>query len=47
MFNRVVKERFDRIKELTYEIDHDNLIYYFKNNTKNFFFDFDDGIELF
>ena len=33
IFNRIVKERFDETKELTHELDHDNLIYYFKNNT--------------
>ena len=33
MFDKVVKERFVEIKELTHEIDHDDLICYFKNNT--------------
>ena len=33
IFDQVVKEKFDGIKELTYKIDHDNLIYFFKNNT--------------
>ena len=27
--------------------DHDDLIYYFKNNTSKMFNDFDDGIEIF
>ena len=35
-----LKKKFDEIKKLTYEIDHDDLIYYFKNN-------FDNDIELF
>ena len=33
MFNKLVKEKFEGMKELSYKIDHDNLIYYFKNNT--------------
>ena len=33
IFDKVVKERFVEIKELTHEIDHDDLICYFKNNT--------------
>ena len=38
----------DEIKGLTDEIDHDNLIYYFKNNiARKSFNDFDNGIELF
>ena len=32
IFDRVVKERFDEIKQLTHEIDHDSLVHYFKNN---------------
>ena len=32
-FDKLVKERFDGIKELTYEIDHDDLTYYFKGDT--------------
>ena len=35
-----LKKKFDELKKLTYEIDHDDLIYYFKNN-------FDNDIELF
>ena len=33
IFDKVLKERFVEIKELTHEIDHDDLICYFKNNT--------------
>ena len=33
IFNRIVKERFDERKESTHELDHDNLIFHFKNNT--------------
>ena len=47
IFDRVVIEKFDEIKELTNEIDHDDLIYHFKNNTNKNINDFDDGIELF
>ena len=35
----LVKERFDEIKELTAEINHDDLIYCFKNNIANKRFD--------
>ena len=46
IFDKLVKEKFDGIKELTYKIDHDDLIYYFKNNTaKKTFNVFDNGIE--
>ena len=48
IFDKLVKAKFDRIKELTYKIDHDDLMYYFKNDTaRKFFNDFDSGIELF
>ena len=33
IFDTLVKEQFDGIKELTYNIDHDDLIYYFKGDT--------------
>ena len=33
IFDKIVQEKFDGIKELTYKIDHNDLIYYFKNNT--------------
>ena len=33
IFDKLVKQRFDEIKELTYETDHDDLRYYFKNST--------------
>ena len=37
-----------RIKELTYKIDHDDLIYYLKGDiAKKNYDDFDHGIELF
>ena len=29
IFDKLVKEKFDEIKKLTDEIDHDGLIYYF------------------
>ena len=46
IFDKLVKEKFDGIKKLTYKIDHDDLIYYFKNNTaKKTFNVFDNGIE--
>ena len=41
-------ERFDEIKELTDEINHDDLIYYFTGNTAIKIFDhFNNGMELF
>ena len=43
----LVKERFDEIKKLTDEINHNDLIYYFKGNTsRKKFDDFNNGIEL-
>ena len=43
-----VKEKFDGIKELTNEINHNDLIYYFKGDTASKIFDsFNNGIELF
>ena len=32
IFDKIIQEKFDGIKELTYKIDHNDLIY-FKNNT--------------
>ena len=48
IFDKIVKGKFDEIKELTDEIDHDDLRYYFKNNTATKDFNgFENGIELF
>ena len=33
IFEELVKQRFDEIKELTDEINHNDLTYYFKGNT--------------
>ena len=33
IFDKLVKEKFYRIKELTYKIDYDDLIYYSKDDT--------------
>ena len=33
IFDKIVKEKFDEIKDLTYEINHDYLTYFFKNDT--------------
>ena len=33
IFDKLVKEKFDVLKEVTYEIHQDDLIYYFKNDT--------------
>ena len=33
IFEEIVKERYDEIKELTSEINHNDLIYLFKGNT--------------
>ena len=47
IFEKLAKERFDEIKELTNEISHDDLMYYFKGNTATKRFnDFTNGIEL-
>ena len=47
-FEQLVKERFDEIKELTDEINQNDLIYYFKSNTsRKRFDDFNNCIELF
>ena len=46
IFEELVIEMFDEIKELTHEINY--LIYYFKGNTaRKRSDDFNDGIELF
>ena len=48
IFEKPVKERFDEIKQLTDEINHDDLIYYFTGNTaRKKFHDFNNNIELF
>ena len=48
IFEDLVKERFDEIKELTAETNHNDFIYYFKGNTaRKRFHDFNNGIELF
>ena len=48
MLDKIVKEKFDEIRELTYEINHNYLTYYFKYDTakKKVFDDFNNGIEL-
>ena len=33
IFDKIAKERFDEIKKLAHEIDHDNLVHYIKNHT--------------
>ena len=33
IFDKLVKEKFDEIRELSDEIDYNDLIYCFKNNT--------------
>ena len=44
---KYLKERFDEIKELTDELNQNDLIYYFKGNTfRKRFDDFNNGIEL-
>ena len=48
IFDKLVKEEFVEIKELTDEIDHNNLIHYYKNNTTpKDFNNFENGMELF
>ena len=47
IFEEPVKERFDEIKELTNETNHNYLIYYFKGNTARTRHDFSNDTELF
>ena len=47
IFDQLVNKNFDEIKELTDEIEHNDLIYYCKNNTTTDFNDFKICIELF
>ena len=47
IFYKLVKRKLDEIKKLTYEIDYDNLTFYFKNNTAKKINDFENDIELF
>ena len=48
IFLKLVKERFDEIKELSNEINQKDLIYYSKDNTvRKRFDDFNNGIKLF
>ena len=48
IFEELVKEGFDEIKELTDEINHNDLIYYLKSNSaRTRFDDYNDGKELF
>ena len=45
---KLVKERFDEIKELNDELNENDLTYYFKGNTaRKRFDDFNNSIELF
>ena len=48
IFHKTVKEKCDEIKKISDEIDHNDLMYYFKNNTatKDFNY-FENGIEHF
>ena len=48
IFEKLVKERFDEIKELSNEINQKDLIYYSKDNAvRKRFDDFNNGIKLF
>ena len=47
VFEELVKKKFDEIKELTNEINQNDLIYYFKGNTViKIFDDFNNGINF-
>ena len=47
MFEKLVKERFDEIIELTNEMNQNDLIYYLKGNTaRKRFDDFNNDIKL-
>ena len=48
IFKELVKEIFDKMIELTDEINENDLVYYFKgNSTRKRFYDFNNGIKLF
>ena len=48
IFEELAKERFDEIKELTSEINQNDLIYYFKGNAaRKRFDDFNNGVKRF
>ena len=48
IFDKLAQEKFDEIKELTYEIDYDDLTYYFTGNkARKTFDDFNNEKELF
>ena len=48
IFDKIIKEKFEEIKELTNEINHDYLTYYFKDDTvKKRFDDFNKVIKNF
>ena len=48
ILEEIFKERFDEIKELAHEINHNDLIFWFKGNVAIKRFDhFNNGIELF
>ena len=48
IFEELLKERFDEIKELTDEINQNDLRYFFKGSTaRKRFDDFNNGIEYF
>ena len=48
IFEELVKERFDKVEELTYEINQNDLIYYFKGHTaRKRLDDFNNNLQLF
>ena len=48
IFEKLVKEKFDEIKQLNYETNHNDVIHYFKSNaTKEIFNEFNNDIERF
>ena len=48
LLKKIGKEKPSKIEELTSEIDHDNLIYYFENNTASKdCTNFENGVELY
>ena len=47
LLEKIAKEKLGKIEELTSEIDYNDLIYYFKNNTSSKdFTNFENGVEL-
>ena len=47
IFDKLPKEKFDQLTELTHKIHHNDLIYYFQNDDVKRLYGFDNDMELF